>query len=171
MATFVNDICPGAYTSMTKVSSNGPKWQLRAYPLLRRSPLTHWTASIRNPSVSTEALLQSWISCGRLSVLMKKRNVILFPSVLYLNHPSVPFSSSFLLALRMEASNRFFGQGYTFFVHQLSSLVSSTSFFGPKKRPGTTTHLEWFQGIVQHLCGTYPHVVCKRYPDFSIHSL
>jgi len=103
---------------------------------------------------------------------MSKRNVILFPSVLDLNHPSVPFSSSFLLALRVQPSNRFFGQGYTFFVHQLSSLVSSTSFSGPKKRPGTTTHLEWFQGIVQHLCGTYAHVVCKRIPtDLGTHSL
>ena len=92
---------------------------------------------------------------------MRKRNVILFPSVPFLNHPSVPLSSSHLLALRMQHSNRFFGQDYTFFVHQISSLVSPTSFSGPKKRPGTTTHLEWFQGIVQHLCGTYPRVVVR----------
>jgi len=26
VAKFVNDICPGAYTSMTQVSTNGSKW-------------------------------------------------------------------------------------------------------------------------------------------------
>ena len=122
--------------------------------------------------MSTEARLQLSISCGRLSVLMRKRNVLLFPSVPYLNHLSAPFSSSLHLALRMQPNNRFFTQVYTFFAHQISSLVSYTSFFGPKKRPGTTTHLGWFQGIVQHLCGTYSRVVYKGYPtDFGTHFL
>ena len=103
---------------------------------------------------------------------MRKRNVISFPSVPYLNHPLVPFSSSLLLAPRMQPSNRFFAQDYTFFAHQISSLVSPISFFGPKKRRGMTTHLESSQGIVQHLCGTYPRVVCKRYPtDFGTRTL
>ena len=101
---------------------------------------------------------------------MRKRNMILFPSVPHLNHPSVPRSSSLLLALRMQHSNRFFGQDYTFFVHQISSLVSPTSFSGPKKRPGTTTHLEWSQGIVQHLCGIYSRIVCKSYPFDLAHT-
>src|SRR5258706_12310317 len=72
----------------------------------------------------------------------------------------------------MQPSNHYFAQDYSFSAHQFSSLVSSISFFGPKKRPGMTTHLEWFQGIVQHLCGTYSRVVCKSYPtEFGTHSL
>ena len=121
--------------------------------------------------MSTEALPQSLNSCGRLSVLMRRRNAISFPSVPYLNHLLVPFSSSLLLALWMQPSNRFFAQDYTFFAHQFSSLASSTSFFGPKKRPGMTTHLEWFQGIVQHLCGTYSCAICKSHSiDVGTHS-
>jgi hypothetical protein len=97
--------------------------------------------------------------------------MILFPSVSYLNHPSVPFSSS-LLAMRMQPSNLFFGQDYTFFVHQFSSLVSSTSFSGPNKRLGTTTPPQWFQEIVQHLCSTYSRAACKSYlTDFGTNFL
>ena len=96
--------------------------------------------------------------------------MISFPSVPYLNHLLVPFSS-LLLALRMQPSDRFFAQDYTFFAHQFSSLVSPISFFGPKKRPGMTTHLEWFQGTVQYLCGTYSRAICKSYPtDFGTHT-
>ena len=143
VARFVNDICPGAYTSMTKVSTNRSKWGQRAHWSLHRSTLTHWTTAISNLSVCTGALLQSLISYGRLSVLMRKRNVILFSSVLCLNHPAVPCSSSLLLALSMWRSNQSFVQDYTFFTRQASSLMSSTSFSGPKKPPGTTTHLGW----------------------------
>ena len=28
VAKFVNDICPGAYTSVTKATNNSPNWQL-----------------------------------------------------------------------------------------------------------------------------------------------
>ena len=143
VARFVNDICPGAYTSMTKVSINRSKSGRRTHWSLDRSTLTHWTTAISNLSVSTGAFLQSLISYGRLSVLMRKRNVILSPSVSCLNHPAVPFSSSLLLALSVRHSNQSFVRDYTFFARQTSSLVSSTSFFGPKKPPGTTTHMGW----------------------------
>ena len=122
--------------------------------------------------MSTEAHLQLLISCGGLSVLMRKCNVILFPSVPYFNHLSAPFYSSFLLVLRMQPSNLFFAQVYTSSARQISSLVSSTSFSGPKKRPGMITHLEWLLEIVQHLCGTYSRVIFNSHPtDTSTHSL
>ena len=97
---------------------------------------------------------------------MRKCNVIMFPSVPYLNRPSVPPSS--LPALWVRGSNPFFVQDYTFFAHQTSSPTSSTSFSGPKKRPGTTTHLGWFLGIVLHLCGKQFCDICNGYPtDFG----
>jgi len=46
VAKFVNDICPGAYTSMTKVSTNGSKWWKQTYCALHRLTLTHWTVVI-----------------------------------------------------------------------------------------------------------------------------
>ena len=153
VARFVNDICPGAYTSMRKVSTSRSKSGQQAHWSRHRSTLTHWTAAISNLSVSTGAFLQSLISYGRLSVLMRKRNVILFSSVPCLNHPSVPFSS-LLLALWVRRSNQPFAQDYTSFARQTSSPMSSTSFSGPKKPPGTTTHLGWLLGTVRHLCGT-----------------
>ena len=118
--------------------------------------------------MSTEALLQLLISCGGLSVLMRKRNVILFPSVPYLNHPPVPFSSSLLLIRQMQPSNLFFAQVYTFFAPQIFSLISSTSFFGTKRRLGMTTHLQWFLETVPHSYGTYSRVVCNNHPTHIV---
>src|SRR5258706_3808281 len=99
-----------------------------------------------------EAFLQPLISYGRLSVLMRKRNAILFPSVSCLNHFPLPLASSLLLALWVRRSNQFFVQGYTFFMRPTSNLISSTSFSSLKKRPGTTTHLGWILGTARHVC-------------------
>ena len=46
VARFMNDICPSAYTSMTKVSTNGSKWLHWAYFSPHESTLTHWAAAI-----------------------------------------------------------------------------------------------------------------------------
>ena len=157
---------------MTKVNANLSKYGQRAYRTLNRSTLTPWTVAILNPSVSTGAFLRSLISCGKLGVLMRKRNVTLSPSVPYLNHPPVPLSSSLPLALWVRRSDQFSVQDYTFFSRQTSSLISSTSFSGPKKRPGTTVPLGRFLGTARHSCGTYFCIPCGGYPtDFGTQSL